>query len=61
MLIPNPLCYLYHSTSANQGILEAISKIGFWFKIPSSPSGYAGTGAPGLSFKPEAYGCMSRI
>ena len=30
--------------------LEAISKIGFWFKIAAGPS-----------FKPQAYGCMSRI
>jgi hypothetical protein len=31
-------------------IIEPISKIGFWFEI-----------AAGLSFKPEAYGCMLRI
>jgi hypothetical protein len=57
--------------------LESISKIGFWFKIPSSPKGFAGTRAAGRSFpalldfpsdlnifvgrKPEAYCCMSRI
>ena len=32
--------------------LEAISKIGFWFKIPSSPYGFAVTGAAGPGFKP---------
>ena len=35
------------------GLYEPISKIGFWFKIPSSPRekrGYAETGAAGLSF-----------
>ncbi len=31
-------------------LLEPISKIGFWFKIPSSPKGYAETRAAGLSF-----------
>jgi hypothetical protein len=30
--------------------LEPISKIGFWFKIPSSPKGFAGTRAAGPSF-----------
>ena len=56
---------------------ESISKIGFWFKIPSSPKGFAGTRAAEPSFpaerdfppdqilfvgrKPEAYCCMSRI
>ncbi|MGD8763049.1 MAG: hypothetical protein PVG87_12130, partial [Desulfobacteraceae bacterium] len=34
-------------------IVEAILKIGFWFKIPSSPRGYAGTGAAGPSFPAE--------
>jgi hypothetical protein len=29
-------------------ILEPISKIGFWFKIPTSPKGFAGTSAAGL-------------
>ena len=43
------------------GFLEPISKIGFWFKIPSSPKGFAGTRAAGPSLKPEAYCCMSRI
>ena len=43
------------------GFLEPISKIGFWFKIPSSPKGFAGTRTAGPSFKPEAYCCMSRI
>jgi hypothetical protein len=33
--------------------LEAISKIGFWFKIPSSPKGFAETRAAGPSFKPQ--------
>jgi hypothetical protein len=33
--------------------LEAISKLGFWFKIPSSPKGFAGTRAAGPSFKPQ--------
>jgi len=36
--------------------LEAISKIGFWFKIPSSPlekRGFAETGAAGPSFPAE--------
>jgi hypothetical protein len=32
---------------------EVISKIGFWFKIPSSPKGFAGTRAAGHRFKPE--------
>jgi hypothetical protein len=41
--------------------IEPISKIGFWFKIPSSPKGLAGTRAAGPSLKPEAYCCMSRI
>ena len=43
------------------GFLEPISKIGFWFKIPSSPKGFAGTRAAGPSLKPQAYCCMSRI
>ena len=57
--------------------LESISKIGFWFKIPTSPKGFDGTRAAGQSFpalldspsdlihlvgrKPEAYCCMLRI
>jgi hypothetical protein len=40
---------------------EAISKIGFWFKIPSSPKSFAGTRAAGPNLTPEAYCCMSRI
>jgi hypothetical protein len=35
-------------------LLEAISKIGFGFQIPSSPNGFAGTRAAGPSFKPPA-------
>ena len=34
-------------------VVEPISKIGFWFQIPSSPDGFAGTGAAGPSFKPQ--------
>jgi hypothetical protein len=30
--------------------LEAISKIGFWFKFPSSPKGYAGQARRGRVF-----------
>jgi hypothetical protein len=33
------------------GLLEPISKIGFWFKIPSSPKGFAGTRAAGRVFQ----------
>jgi len=44
--------------------LEAISKIGFWFKIPSSlreKRGFAETGATGPSLKPQATCWLSRI
>jgi hypothetical protein len=34
-------------------LIELISKIGFWFKIPSSPKGLAGTRTAGPSFKPQ--------
>ena len=40
----------------NGVILESIPKIGFWFKIPSSPfenHGFAETGAAGQDFKPQ--------
>jgi hypothetical protein len=63
--------------SGTTSLLESISKIGFWFKIPSSPNGFAGTRAAGPSFpalldspsdlirlvghKPQAYCCMLRI
>ena len=33
-----------------KSLLESISKIGFWFKIPSSPKGFAGTRAADLWF-----------
>jgi hypothetical protein len=39
-----------------QELLEPVSKIGFWFKIPSSPRekrGFAGTRTAGPSFKPQ--------
>jgi len=34
-------------------LLEATSKKGFWFKIPSSPKGFAETGKAGPSFNPQ--------
>ncbi len=34
-------------------MLEAISKIGFWLKIPSSPEGFTAARAAGQRFKPE--------
>ena len=38
--------------------LEPISKIGFWFKIPSSPKGFAGAGAAGrVSNRRQPVGC----
>ena len=49
-----------YSHSHKEKLIEAISKIGFWFKIPSSSRekrDYAGTGAAGLSLsRRSAYG-----
>jgi len=34
-------------------VLEAVSKNGFWLKIPSSPKVFAETGKAGARFNPE--------
>ena len=41
--------------------LEAVSKSGFGFEVPSSPKGFAGTRVAGPSLKPQAYIGISRI
>ena len=48
MLFANKLIDRHYILLTENILLEAFSKIGFWFKIPSSPKGFAGTRAADL-------------